>query len=85
MYIEGQGDYLLIVTTKGKIMTLQNFSSLQKILPYPDFVRVHKSYIISFNKIEKVEKNRVYIKEKIIPVSDTYKNEFFNLIKEKEV
>jgi len=85
LYIEGQGDYLLIVTTKGKVMTLQNFSNIQKSLPYPDFIRVHKSYIIPFNKIEKIDKNRIYIKEKAIPVSDTYKNELFKLVRSKEV
>ena len=85
LYIEGQGDYLAIITNKGKLMTLQTFSSIQQSIPYPDFVRVHKSYIIAFNKIEKIEKNRIYIKDKLIPVSDTYRNDFFRLIKEKEV
>ena len=85
LYVEGQGDYLALVTTKGKLMTLQNFATLMQSLPYPDFIRVHKSYIIPFDKIEKFEKNRVYIKDKVIPVSDTYRNEFLILIRRKEV
>lgn len=85
LYVEGQGDYLAIVTREKKLMTLQNFANLQQSLPYPDFVRVHKSYIIAFDKIDKIEKNRVYIGDKPIPVSDTYRNEFLKLIKKKEV
>ncbi|MBN1183482.1 MAG: response regulator transcription factor [Bacteroidales bacterium] len=85
LYIEGQGDYLAVVTQKGKLMTLQNFTTIQQSLPYPDFMRVHKSYIIAFDKIEKVQRNRIYIHDKIIPVSDTYRTKFFGLIRDKEI
>ena len=85
LYIEGQGDYLSIVTEKGKIMTLQNFATIQKSLPKPEFLRIHKSYIIPFSKIEKIDKNRVFINNKAIPFSDTYKKELLEMIKKKEV
>ena len=85
LYVEGQGDYLSVVTTKGKYLTLQNFANMQRALPHPDFLRVHKSYIVSFNKIEKIEKRNIYINNKNIPVSDTYKLELMKLVKLKEV
>ena len=83
LYIEGQGDYLAIVTVHGKIMTLQNFSKIENILPPSRFIRVHKSYIVQLNRIEKIEKSRIKIGDKSLPISDTYKKDFFKLLESK--
>ena len=83
LYIEGQGDYQCIVTTKGKIMTLQNFSRLMASLPSETFIRVHKSFIVSINQIEKIERNRIRIGDKSIPISLTYKDQFFNTLEKR--
>lgn len=83
LYIEGQGDYQSIVTNKGKIMTLQNFAKLQSSLPANIFIRVHKSFIVSLRQIEKIERNRIRIGEKSIPISETYKDKFFQVIEQK--
>ncbi len=83
LYIEGQGDYLAVVTAKSRIMTLQNFSKMEHILPPSRFIRVHKSYIVPFNCIEKIERNRIWIRDKSIPVSDTYRKEFFKKLENK--
>jgi two-component system LytT family response regulator len=83
LYIEGQGDYQAIVTSKGKIMTLQNFTKLGASLPPNTFVRVHKSFIVSISQIEKIERNRIRIGEKSIPISDTYKDKFFQILEKR--
>lgn len=83
LYIEGMRDYLMIRTEEAKIMTLQNFKSIQNILDPAKFARVHKSYIISIDKIDYIENNAVKIKDKYIPVSNTYKSAFFNLLNQK--
>lgn len=83
LYIEGQGDYLLIVTTKGKIMTLQNFTRIEKSLPENSFVRVHKSYIVSLSQIERIERNRIRIGDKTIPISESYKDRFFQMLEKR--
>ena len=83
LYIEGQGDYQSIVTTKGKIMTLQNFSRLMASLPAETFVRVHKSFIVSISQIEKIERNRIRIGDKSIPISLTYKDQFFKTLEKR--
>ncbi len=80
LFIEGMNEYLRINTTKEKIMTLQNFKSLEDILPKNNFVRVHKSYMVAINKIDSVEKNRIKIGEKLIPVSNTYKDAFYLIL-----
>jgi len=83
LYIEGQGDYLRIICENQKIMTLQNFKRMEELLPPDIFLRVHKSYIISLKKIESIERNRIKIKDKNIPISDTYKKNFHAALERK--
>lgn len=80
LYVEGMGDYRNIRTTTKKILTLQTFSELEKILPKNQFCRVHKSYIVAINKIISVERHRIKMVENLIPISDTYKEGFYSLI-----
>jgi two-component system, LytTR family, response regulator len=80
LYIEGMSDYRKIVTANKKIMTLQTFSDLEKEIPRNIICRVHKSYMVSLDKIESIEKDRIKIKDTIIPISETYKKDFFALI-----
>jgi len=80
LYIEGMGDYRKIVSDKKRIMTLQSFNELIDLLPLDSFCRVHNSYIAALDKIEKIERNRIYIKDKIIPVSNSYCKEFYSKI-----
>jgi len=80
LYIEGMGDYRKIVTDSKWIMTLQTFGEIYDLLPKDTFCRVHNSYIVSLDKIEKIERNRIYIKNKIIPVSSSYSKEFYGKI-----
>ena len=83
LYIEGQSDYLKIVTEKERIMTLMSFRKIEEILPPDDFIRVHKSYIVSMKRIEYIERNRIRIKDQLIPISDTYRTEFFKAVESR--
>jgi len=80
LFIEGMRDYRNIQTNTKKILTLQTFIELEKVLPKSKFCRVHKSYIVTLNKIESIERNRIKIKDKLIPISETYKENFYKLI-----
>lgn len=80
LYIEGMKDYLKIVTTEKNILTLQNFKKILDILPPHLFIRTHKSYIVSVNKIVSIEKSRIRIGGSLIPISDGYKDNFYHLI-----
>lgn len=80
LYVEGMSEYLRVVTSTKKIMTLQSFKSIEELLPKGNFIRVHKSYIVAIDKIESIERNRLKIKEMILPLSDTYKELFYNKI-----
>jgi two-component system, LytTR family, response regulator len=81
LYVEGMKDYLRIVCSNKKIMTLQSFSKLEESLPSKKFCRIHKSYIIAISKIESIERGVVIIAGQRIPVSNTYKENFFTKIK----
>ncbi len=83
LYVEGQGDYLRIIAKTMKVMTLQNFRKLEAVLPAGNFIRVHKSYLVALDKIENVSRNRIKIGDKLIPVSDSYKNTFYDKLSEK--
>jgi DNA-binding LytR/AlgR family response regulator len=83
LFIEGQGDYLKVVTTSARIMTLQNFKKFEETLPPGNFIRVHKSYLVALNKIESITRNRIKIGNTLIPISDTYKDAFYEAIGRK--
>ena len=55
---------------------------MKKKLPAKKFIRVHRSYIISIDKIESVKKSIVQIREKIIPISDFYRKNFLKIVLE---
>lgn len=80
LFIEGMKDYLKIHSTSKNIMTLQSFNGIIKHLPENNFVRVHNSFIVSLQKIDNIERNRIKIGETIIPISNKYKTSFFKAI-----
>ena len=80
VYIEGMRDYRRIHTLNKKIMTLQNFSEFEKLIPPSLICRVHKSYMVALNKIVSIERGRIKIADQLIPISDTYKDVFYQLI-----
>lgn len=80
LFIEGMRDYRKIHTANKKIMTLQTFTEMEKEIPASVICRVHKSYMVSVSKIDSVEKDRIYIQNNVIPVSETYKQLFFQII-----
>lgn len=85
LYIQGMKDYLQIHTIDRKIMTLQTFKNVLKILPKSDFQRVHNSYVVAISKIENIERNRIRIGQDLIPISDGYKDNFFVILKERKI
>lgn len=80
LYFKGMGDYVSIVTTTERIMTLENMKSFVEKLPDDNFIRVHKSYIISIDKIMFIERNRIGIKDELIPISATYQEAFWKVM-----
>src|SRR5690606_11856037 len=76
LYIEGLKDYVKIFTKNGMILTLLNIKAILAKLPKSNFVRVHKSYIVSVSAIEKIERNRIIFGNTRIPIGDSYIHDF---------
>jgi two-component system, LytTR family, response regulator len=80
LFIEGGKNYITIHTPKERILSLMTLSKIEEMLPMPQFLRVHKSWLVSINKIDSVERQRIFIGKVIIPIGDTYKDEFMKLV-----
>ena len=83
VYIEGMRDYRRIHTVNKKVMTLQNFSEFEKLIPSSIVCRVHKSYMVALNKIVSIERNRIKIADQLIPISETYKEVFYQFVRNR--
>jgi two-component system response regulator LytT len=77
-YIEGLKDYAKIhlADVDKSTLSLITLKALEEKLPKGKFMRIHKSFIVSLEKITAVTRNAVYIGNAMLPVSDQYKNEF---------
>lgn len=80
LYIEGMRDYRYIHTLKGNILTQQTFTSLEALLPSTQFIRIHKSYMVSLSKIESIEKHRIKIGKELLPISESYRESFYKVV-----
>jgi DNA-binding LytR/AlgR family response regulator len=72
-----------VVTDNGQLIINETLKKLQEELPVRSFIRVHKSFIISRNKIKFIEGNYVQLENKSIPIGATYRNEVFASIDKK--
>jgi DNA-binding LytR/AlgR family response regulator len=79
-YIEGFKDYIKIYVNDKSLITKITIKHLESKLPEELFLRVHKSYIVSLEKIDKVENNQIYIGMKKIPVGLQFKDSFYERI-----
>ncbi|MEQ8576782.1 LytTR family DNA-binding domain-containing protein [Fulvivirga sp.] len=73
LYLEGMKDYVMFHLNDNKHIAYYTLKSLIEKLP-DDFMRIHQSYIVNINKIEKNKDNHIYIKDKVIPISKSYRD-----------
>jgi two-component system LytT family response regulator len=84
IFCESMKDYTQVyVTNKIKpITTLQNLKTFANKLPNDDFIRVHRSYLVSLEKIDVVTKSEITIGQKLIPIGESYRSSLFKLIQQ---
>lgn len=75
LYLEAQRNYLLIQTTEGVHKTYQSISEVEEKLPAGHFLRVHRSFIVSTDRIAAVSANQVIVQQYSIPVGRMYRKE----------
>lgn len=87
LYIEGLKDYVRIQTDtpQGGILTLMNMKNIEERLPADTFLRIHRSYIVNINQIKTIERNRIVFGKVYIPVSDSYKDRFVEMLEKRSI
>lgn len=82
-YLQSYGDYIKVYTTRKCLVVHDTFKHLQEQLPSKEFIRIHKSYIISISKIQYLEGNQVKIGNELIPVALTGKESLLKMLSKK--
>lgn len=79
LYIEGLADYLKIyIKDRKTIVARMPMKDMMEKLHSADFIRVHRSFILPFSKIEAVKGTTIFIGDQEFPIGRTYADEFFN-------
>lgn len=75
LYIEGLKDYVKIHTTGKTVIALLSMKALEDSLP-DNFIRVHRSFIIDFERVSLVKKRKVFINQVELPIGEVYRDAF---------
>lgn len=75
LYVEGMENYVVIFTVNQKYVTLLRMKVMEETLPTQDFMRIHKSYIVSVHAISSIDGNEVIVGNKRLPISREKKSE----------
>ena len=78
LFIESQGDYVTLHSKDKKLTFHHSLKELLNVLPGDQFIRTHRSYIVSLAKIEYLEGNRLKIRDNYIPIGKSYKEDFLS-------
>jgi len=81
LYIEASGNYTKVVTTNDTISIREKISDMVESLPENGFLQVHKSFAVATGHINRIEGNRIYIGDDIIPIGKLYKANINMLLK----
>ncbi len=85
LFIEGLKNYVSVQLKEEQIITNNTLKHLCKNLAQSHFIQIHKSYIISLKHIDRIDNDVVWIKEKELPIGNTYRKLFFEKISENKL
>jgi two-component system LytT family response regulator len=77
-YVESQHEYIKIhLISNESVTTKMSLKSIEELLPTNQFVKVHRSFIVNFEEVSTIERNRIVFENKIyIPITEQYKERF---------
>jgi len=73
-HIQAYGDYVNLYTADSKFIVHHTMKFFEENLPKNQFMRVHRSYILDYNKITKIEDDNAYLGKHPVPISEQYKS-----------
>ncbi|WP_055436993.1 LytR/AlgR family response regulator transcription factor [Lacinutrix algicola] len=82
VYIESYSDYIKIHLANETIVTRETITAIEAKLPKQQFMRIHRSYIISVKHIESFTNEHITISKKALPISRSYKKEILNVLEQ---
>ncbi len=85
LYIEGLKDYVKIYTGGSPILTKTTMKNIIDKLPSDRFLRVHKSFIVSVDKINRIENSRIIIEDQHIPIGESFRVSFFEMVNRNSI
>lgn len=76
LYIEGVKDYVKFYfeDSSKNLMSLMNMKKVEEYLPHPEFMRIHRSYIVHMTKVGLIDRFRVVMGNQYLPISESYKD-----------
>ncbi|GAB2550326.1 LytR/AlgR family response regulator transcription factor [Spirosoma aerophilum] len=80
-YVESEGNYLTFQETGKKALTRMTITEAIDLLPADQFMRVHKSYIVALDRIEKIERHQLTIGKAQVPLAGSYRDELMERVK----
>jgi DNA-binding LytR/AlgR family response regulator len=81
LYLEATGNYVTFILKDKSILSRSTFIEAISLLPTNKFVRIHRSFVVSVNKINKVERQQVTINKAVLPVSEAYSQNLVDILK----
>jgi DNA-binding LytR/AlgR family response regulator len=75
LYVESLKDYIRIILRDKQVITKQTITSLEEMLPENDFMRIHRSFIVSVRKVDSYSPGSVFVGKTELPVGPLYKHE----------
>ena len=89
-YIEGVKDYVRISLcendgTEHSVLTQMSLKTIEERLPSCRFIRVHRSFIVNIDQIRIIERNRIVFGKTYIPISDSYKEPFMEILRKRSI
>jgi two-component system, LytTR family, response regulator len=81
LYIESMKDYVKVVTSKGPIITKQSISAMEAMLPDTEFIRTHRSFIVSVQKIRSYTHDLIQMEKTEIPIGRLFRSQVLDVLK----
>ena len=81
LFIEASGNYTKVITTLETITIREKISKALELLPKENLLQVHKSFAVAPKQIKKIEGNRIYVADHIIPIRKMFKTNVIQLLK----
>jgi DNA-binding LytR/AlgR family response regulator len=75
LYLQSTGNYMQFVLQEEKLLSRLTMAEAEALLPSPAFLRIHRSYLVASGKVDRIERDTVWIGNRELPVGAGYAQE----------